>query len=138
MGVDLGVEIPHIDISAVVAGHGHHLESGHNGGGGVGAVGGGGNEADVAAGFAAGVVVISDGEKARQLALGAGVGLQAADGEAGDVAEPGFEVGTYPAVALDLIGGGAGMDVGEFGQVTGIISAAALSFMVQEPREIML
>ena len=104
----------------------------------VGAVGGGGDQADVAGMVAAAVVPGADGEQAGILALAAGVGLERDGVEAGDLLEPGLEVAEQGLVAGGLVlrarrGGGCANS----GQVTGIISAVALSFMVQEPSGIM-
>ena len=43
MGAGLGLQVGQINVALVIAGHGHHLQSGHHGTGRVGAVGAGGD-----------------------------------------------------------------------------------------------
>jgi hypothetical protein len=49
-----------------------------------------------------------------------------------------LQLGKHRAVAASLIGRGKGMQAFTSGQLSGIISAAAFSFIVQEPSGIML
>jgi hypothetical protein len=85
---------------------------------------------------AAGGVVAADRHQAGVFALGAGVGLHADGVEAGDRAQLGGEAFDHLEVAGGLVGRGEGWMSANSGQVTGIISLVALSFMVQEPSEI--
>ena len=43
MGAGLGLQVGQIDVAGVIAGHGHHLQTGHHGAGWIGAVGAGGD-----------------------------------------------------------------------------------------------
>ena len=100
----------------------------------VGAVGGDGDQADVAVRLAAALVVGADGQQARVLALRAGVRLQRHRGEAGDLGQPGLELrGTAPRSPAPARRARTGAAAPNSGQVTGSISAVALSFIVQEP-----
>ena len=60
------------------------------------------------------------------------------DAAAGGRAEHGFQFGSQLQIALALLGRRKRVQVAELGQVTGIISLAALSFMVHEPSGIMV
>ena len=92
------------------------------------------DEHDVAVRVAAIAVVGADHHQAGELALRAGVGLQRHRGKAGDLAQRGFEIREDLGVALRLRRPARTDASGEnSGQVTGIISAAAFSFIVQEP-----
>ena len=93
-----------------------------------------GNQADVAVVVAACVVIGADGEQAGIFALRAGIGLQRDGGKAGDLGQPPLQPGKELAVALRS--GRRAQRGGvrpNSGQVTGIISVVALSFMVHEP-----
>ncbi len=59
--------------------------------------------------------VFADGEEAGVFALAAGVGLEGDGGEAGDFGEVLFELFCEFGIALGLVGGGEGVEVGEFG-----------------------
>ena len=80
-----------------------------------------------------------DRQQAGVFALRAGVGLQADAGVAGGLAQPGAQLRVELGVALQLLGA-ARTDgcAANSGQVIGIISLVALSFMVQLPSGIML
>jgi hypothetical protein len=113
--VGLGLEVGDVDVAVGVAGDGDDRVSAHGGAGGIGAVGAGGDEADVAVTLAARLVEGADDEEAGVFALRAGVGLEGDGGEAGDLGEPGFEVGEELRVALGLVGGGEGVELTELG-----------------------
>ena len=84
-------------------------------------------------------VVGLDGQQAGVFALRAGVGLQADAGVAGGLAQPGAQLLVQLGVALQLVcAGQKGWMLANSGQVMGIISLVALSFMVQLPSGIML
>jgi hypothetical protein len=83
-------------------------------------------------------VVGLDGQQAGVFALEPGVGLQADAGVARGLAQPGAQLLVQQAVALQLVGRAKGCTLANSGQVMGIISLVALSFMVQLPSGIML
>ena len=85
--------------------------------------------------LAARAVIAADREKAGIFALRAGIRLQGDRVIAGDLAQPvACQVLEQLVIALRLIGRRERMQIApNSGQVTGIISAVALSFMVQEP-----
>ena len=130
----LGAEIVDVDVASGVAGHHHDLHARHAGGGRIGAVRRGGDQADVAVRLAARGVVAADRQQPGIFALGAGIGLQRDRVVAGDLAQPLVQVARTardsPAPARR---GANGCSAPNSGQVSGIISAVALSFMVQEP-----
>ena len=136
MFVGAGLEVGDVDVAGVVAFHADDFHAGHHRGGRVGAVGGNGNQADVAVAVAARLVVAADGEQAGVFALRAGIRLQRDGGEAGDFRQPVFQQAKHLAVALALVGGHEGCSEATSGQLSGIISEVALSFMVQEPSAI--
>jgi hypothetical protein len=74
---DLGVQVVDVDVAGRAGADDDDLHAGHDGARGVGAVGAGRDEADVALVVAVGPVVAADGQQAGELALAAGVGLQA-------------------------------------------------------------
>ena len=82
---------------------------------------------------AARVVIRADHEQAGVLALRARVGLQRHGGEAGDLGQRALQVPEELLVALRLVSGANGCSRPNSGQVTGIISAVAFSFIVQVP-----
>ena len=86
----LGCQVGQIDIALVIAGHRHHLQAGHHGAGGVGAVGAGGNQAHPAMALAAAFVVSTNHQQAGIFTLGTGIGLQRYAGKAGDRRQPVF------------------------------------------------
>ena len=131
-----GGEIGDVDVALLVALHADDFHPGHHRGSGVRAVSGNGNEADVPVRIAARTVVATDREQAGILALRAGVRLERNSGETGDLRQPAFEQAEHFAVALALVGGHERMQRGNFGQLSGIISDVAFSFMVQEPSAI--
>jgi hypothetical protein len=75
----------------------------------------------------------ADDEQPGVFALRPGVGLERNAGEPGDLREPGFEVLKHLLVAARLLDGANGCILPNSGHETGNISAAALSFIVQEP-----
>ncbi len=98
----------------------------------VGAVGADWDQADVAVAVALRLVVALDRQQAGVLALRAGVGLQADASVAGGLGQPGaqllVQLGGSPA---SWSAGAKGWTWANSGQVIGIISLVALSFMVQ-------
>jgi hypothetical protein len=86
--------------------------------------------------FAAAGVVAGDGDQAGVFALRAGVRLHADGVEAGDGLQPFGQAGDHFQVADAWSRGAKGCMPPNSGQVTGIISLVAFSFMVQEPSEI--
>jgi hypothetical protein len=100
----------------------------------VGAVRGDRDEADVTPALAVGLVIRADGQQAGVLALAAGVGLQRDRIEAGDLAQPAFQFLEQLLVALrPAPAARTGCMWAKSGQLIGIISVVALSFMVHEP-----
>jgi hypothetical protein len=83
-------------------------------------------------------VVGLDDQQAGVFALAAGIGLQADAGVARGLAQPGAQLLRPARIALQLVGGANGWTLANSGQVMGIISLVALSFMVQLPSGIML
>ena len=133
----LGAQIVDIDIAAGVAGDHHDLHAGHAGGGRIGAVRGGGDQAHLAVRLAARGVIAADRQQPGIFALRAGIRLQRDRVIAGDVAQPLFQPLEQRVIALRLLARRERMQAPNSGQVSGIISAVALSFMVQEPSGIM-
>ena len=134
----LGVEVGQVDVAGPVAADDDDAVAGHDGAGRVSTVGAARDEADVAMAVAAGLMVAADGEEAGVLALATGVGLERDRCKAGDAAQPTRQPLGERGVASCLLGGREGMDVGKARSVTGIISAVAFSFIVQDPNGIML
>ena len=98
-----------------------------------------GDQADVARAFAARLVPGLDHQQARVFALRAGVGLQADAGVAG-----GLRTAMLAQLLVEQRGsprswsaGANGCTCANSGQVIGIISLVALSFIVHEPSGIM-
>ena len=112
---DLGLEVGHVDVAVVIAGHHDHAHAGHDGRGGVGAVGRRRDQADVAGGLAPVGVVATDREQAGQLALGAGVGLERHGVVAGDLGQPALEALDQLAVAAGLVERGERVQGAELG-----------------------
>ena len=130
----LGAEIVDVDIAARVAGDHHHLHADHAGGGRIGAVRRGGDQADLAMRLAARGVIAADRQQAGIFALRAGIRLQRDRVIAGDVAQPLLRAArTARDSPWPARRGANGCRLPNSGQVSGIISAVALSFMVQEP-----
>ena len=88
--------------------------------------------------FAAAGMPAADGQQPGVLALAAGVGLQADAGIAGGLAQPGAQLVVQLPVAGQLLARCKGCTWANSGQVIGIISLVALSFIVQLPSGIML
>src|SRR5574343_589612 len=108
----LGLQVGQIHVAVVVAVHHHHVHAAHLGGGRVGAVGRLGDQAHIAVAVAPGSVVALDGHQAGVLTLGTGVGLHADGVKAGHGAQLGGQTFDHLPVALGLVGGGEGVDVG--------------------------
>ena len=102
-------------------------------GGRIGAVRRGGDQADLSMRLAARGVIGADRQQPGIFALRAGIGLQRDRVIAGDVAEPFFQPLEQRVIAAACSRGANGCSLANSGQVSGIISAVALSFMVQEP-----
>ena len=98
-----------IDVALVITGDSHHLEAGHHGTGGVGAMGAGGDQTDVAMGFTAGAVPGANHQQPGVFPLGTGIGLQRHGGKARQGGQPLLEIVGQTAIALGLIGWGKGM-----------------------------
>ena len=111
--VGLGGKVGDVDVAARVALDHHHLQPGHHGGGGVGAMGGGRDQADVARALAAGFVPAADRQQPGVFALTAGVGLQRHRVKAGDRAELRLQFREQAAIAARMPGGREGVDVGK-------------------------
>ena len=101
--VRLRLEVVEVDVAVVVAGHHDDAHAGHHRAGGVGAVRRRRDEAHGAGGLSPARVVLTDGEQAGELTLGAGVGLERHRVVAGDLAQRGFEVGEQLRVARGLV-----------------------------------
>src|SRR5215472_2782388 len=88
--------------------------------------------------LAAADVIGADDEQAGVFALCAGIWLQRDRVITGDLAKLRGKIRDQLGVALGLVRRHEGVDVGELRPGMGIISAVALSFIVQEPSGIML
>ena len=129
-----GPQIGDIDVALAVAGDRHDFQAGHHSAGGIGAMGRSRNEADVPVRFPALRVEAADGEQARIFALRTCIGLQGNAGEPGDLGQPLLQLPEKRLVSLRLLDRRERMKFRlNSGQETGNISAAALSFIVQEP-----
>ncbi len=102
-----------VDGAVRRGGHHHNLHAGQDRGGGVGAVRRGRDQADVALGIPAGVVVAADRQQAGELALGTGVRLDGHLVVAGDLGEVGFQSGNQFPPAFGLGVRGERVDGGE-------------------------
>ena len=133
----LGAQIVDVDVASRVAGDHHDLHADHAGGGRIGAVGRGGDQAHLAVRLAARGVIAADRQQPGIFALRAGIRLQRDRVIAGDVAQPLFQPREQRVIARGLLARRERMQAPNSGQVSGIISVVALSFMVQEPSGIM-
>ena len=115
MELGLLLEVGHVHVALGIAVDGHHRHSGHDRGGGVGAVRAVGDQAHRALRVATMLVVGADHHQARILALRAGVRLQAHGREAGDLAEPLLERAEEHRIALPLLGRRERVDLAEAG-----------------------
>ena len=115
VGIGAGAEVGQVDVALTIAADGNDLITGHDGAGGIGAVGTGRDEADFAVALPARLVVAANGEEAGVFALRPGVGLEADGGQAGDLAEPFFQLVRHDAVTFGLHGGREGVDLAELG-----------------------
>ena len=134
----LGPQVVEVNVAVLTAAHHHDPHSDHGGGRRVGAVRAGRDQADVAIGLAAAGMVVTDGQQPGVLALRSGVGLQRDCVVAGDTGEPILQVGDQLAQAGRVLRRRERGRRPNSGQVIDSISAAALSFMVQEPNGIMV
>ena len=113
MQFTLGAQVDHVHIAHIVAlgddhRHAHHLRTGR-----VGAVGTAGDQADIAVALTFAFVEGLDDQQARIFTLAAGVGLQTDAGVTGGGAQPGTQLCVQLGVALALVGGAEGVDVGK-------------------------
>ena len=135
---DLDPQIVEVDVTVRPTGHHHDPHARQRGRRRVGAMSAGRNQADVAAGLAAALVVGANGEQPGVLPLRTGIRLQRHRVVAGESAS---HSSTSP-ISLRSPGvseaGANGCCRANSGQVIGSISAAALSFIVHEPSGIML
>ena len=133
MLLGLGAQIVDVDVAARVAGDHDHVHADHAGGRRIGAVRGRRDQAHLAMRLAARGVIGADRQQAGIFALRAGIRLQRNRVIAGDVAQPLFEPREQRVIALACSAGANGCRLPNSAQVSGIISAVALSFMVQDP-----
>ena len=133
MRVGLGAQIVDVDIAAGVAGDHHDVHADHRGRRRIGAVRGGGDQADLAVALAARGMVAADRQQPGIFALRAGIRLQRDRVIAGDVAQPFLQPREQRVIARGLLARRERMQRANSGQVSGIISVVAFSFMVQEP-----
>ena len=113
VGFDLRVQVGHVDVALLVAGHHHDLQPGQLGRGRVGAVGRGRNQAHLALWLALRQQVLMNGLQPGILALCTGVGLERHARKAGDVGQPPAQLRQHGGIALRLAFGGEGVDVGK-------------------------
>ena len=109
----LGAQVVHVHVAMAVAGGDHHIQSCHLRAGRVGAVGRGGNQANMAVALTVRRVVGAYHQQARVFALAARIGLQADSRIARGLAQPLAQLRIQQRVALALVGGREGVDVGE-------------------------
>ena len=109
----LGLQIGQVHFPVRRVGHHHHRHARHRRAGRVGAVGGGRDQHHVALRLAARAMVGADDQQARELPLGAGVGLQRHRGKPGDGAQRRLHVAQDLCVALDLACRHEGVDAAE-------------------------
>ena len=95
------------------------------------------DETDVAVRFPSMPVISPYRHEPGILALRAGIRLERHRGKSGDLGQGLFKPAEQLLVSLCLIGGANGWMPDKSGQVTGSISAVALSFIVQDPSGIM-
>ena len=113
---DLGLQVVEVDLALLAAGlDDDDAHAGHHRRGGVGAVRARRDQADVAVRVAVGAVVVVDRQQPGELALRAGVGLQRHRVVAGDLGQPGLQVGEQRGVAVELALGRERVHVGEAG-----------------------
>jgi hypothetical protein len=136
--VDLRAQVVEVDVAGRRGADDDDAHAGHDGAGGVGAVRAGRDQADVALALAVRAVVAADRQQAGQLALAAGVGLQAAGVVAGDLAQPALEVVDHLPVAAGVRGVGERVQRAELRPGDRLHLGVALSFIVQLPSGIMV
>ena len=137
MPLGLGAQVGDVDVAVPVASHHDDLQTGHGSARRIGAMRARRNEADAPLRVAARLVPGANGEQAGELALAAGIRLQADGGKTRGLGEIMAQPGDQQLIAARLAGGANGWMPAKPGQEIGIISAAAFSFMVQEPSGIM-
>mmetsp|Transcript_800 Transcript_800/g.1428 ORF Transcript_800/g.1428 Transcript_800/m.1428 type:complete len:333 (+) Transcript_800:829-1827(+) len=109
---NLGLEVVHVAITLIVVVDDNNLHAGHSSRGGVGAVGRLGNEADVPVSLPLGLKVSLDAEEAGEFSSGTGVRLSGNGGETSDFAKVPIQILDHLVVALDLVVGREGVNVG--------------------------
>ena len=120
-----------------IAGHRHDLHANHMSRRRIGAVRRGRNETHRAVRIATAPVVCANRKQASILALRSGVGLQRDGVIAGDP-KARLQISDQLRITGSLLARRKRMQRAKPGQVTGVISEVALSFMVQEPSGIMV
>ncbi len=139
MRVGLGLQVRDVDVAVVVALHDDDIHAAHLRRGRIGAVRALRDQADLAMRLAARAVIGADREQARVLALRARVRLQADRVVAGALDQHLLELLDQLLVAGRTARPARyGWICANSGQVTGIISAVALSFIVHEPSGIIV
>ena len=134
MRLGLRSQVGQVDVALASHFTDHDLEPGHDGAGRVGAVGGERDQADVAVALAARFVIGADHQQTAYSPCEPALGWSETAGEAGDLREPDSSCWNsfwYPARLVRAARTDAAGRTR--GQVTGIISVVALSFMVHEP-----
>ncbi|MCY1419456.1 hypothetical protein D9M71_350460 [compost metagenome] len=111
----LGLEVGQVDVAIVVAIDDHHLHTGHLRRRRVGAVGRRRDQAQRALRLVAATVVAGNGHQACVFTLGTGVGLHADGIEAGDRAQPAFQLVDHRLVAGGLGRRGERVQLGKAG-----------------------
>ncbi|CUH41249.1 hypothetical protein RUM4293_00117 [Ruegeria atlantica] len=111
----LGAEVGQIDIALVIGLHRHNLIAHHLRRGRVGAMRRGRDQADIAVPFAAGEVIVADGQQACVFTLRARVGLLADRVIAGDLAQLVVQIINHLMIALRLIFGAERVQIAELG-----------------------
>src|SRR6185312_11425765 len=99
-----------VDVATGIRLDGHHLEAGHDGTRGIGAVRGGGDEARGPVPLTARAVVRADDEQARELALGTRIGLERYLREPRDLGQHVLELAEQGAIARRLLTGSERME----------------------------
>ena len=105
----LFLQVRKVDVAQFITGDGDDFQPGDHRAGGVGAVGAGGDQADGAVMIATRFVIGADNEQTRILARAPGVRLQRDGSEAGDFAQPVFELLEHLLISAGLIPGGERM-----------------------------
>ena len=110
----LASEVVDIHVAVFVTAHHHHLETGHDRAGRVGAVGGGRDQADIALTLPLHRLVFAYHQQARVFTLGAGIRLHGKCGKAREFAQHALQIVKQLLVALGLVQRREGMHGVEF------------------------